>query len=323
MAVLPMAPALVLAGMGHSAVILPWALAALSGALQTMAVGWRLGLTVTIGLSVFGGVGYVAGQEQNAWLAAVVFGIFAFGYGYFKRWGLSTHVMAVVALDMIIVTAKPIDSAASNTVNGLWFAGIILAAGLWGIGVGLILNRIADPFPRTPLPMSQVWRFATLIAIVLAIAMWVVVDRQWEQGGAWFVLTLIIVLQPDYATSVQKIVFRGIGTALGFLIAIAIGMLVDQQWLLTLLAFTLLIIAMVITAKPKIPYWVFVLFLTPSIVLLDSSSGQVVSTADSRLGFTMLGVAIALLLALAAYPFQKRSTTAMSSTGAASQTPRT
>ncbi|MGI9196511.1 MAG: FUSC family protein [Candidatus Nanopelagicales bacterium] len=307
MAIVPMAPAMVLSAMGFPAAILPWSLAALGGTMATMFVGWRLGLALTGALAIFGSLAFAAGQWQNPWMAGLVMGVFAFGYGYTSRWGISSNlIIAVVAIDMITATGAAIVDDQSITTNALLTGAILVAAGLWGILIGLFLSRYLPKTPRTSLSMEHVWSFAIIMAVILGAAMAVVVAQQWQHGGAWFVLTLVVILQPDYMDSVKKIAHRALGTILGFAIALAIVSVIHVSWLVTLLGFAFLAVAMVFIMRPGSPYWVFVTFLTPAIVLMESNLDDAVSVDVARLGFTLLGVAVAALVALAFYPLQKR-----------------
>lgn len=305
-ALLPITPAIVLSGFGYPGVILSWALAALGGSMATSAVGVRLGLAFTGWLALFSILAYYAGQHQNWWLAGIIMAVFAFGYGYTTTWGVSSHLMiAVIAVDMITATAGPIVKDASIANNALLTGLVVLVAGLWGTLIGFGEGRLMPRRPSQGLPIRTVRAFALCIAVILGIAMAVVIERQWQHGGAWFVLTLVIVIQPDYLASTKKALQRALGTTIGFGIGFVVIALVDSQALMTGIAFALLIISMVFIMRPKSPYWVFVMFLTPAIVLLESKPATAMSIDTARLGFTLLGVAVALVLAAIAYPFYR------------------
>lgn len=317
-AVLPMAPAMALAVAGHPEVVLPWSLAALGTMMVTTSVGLRLAFTLTGTLAVAGALGFIAGQQQMPLFAAVVMALFAFWYGHTARWGVSSHlIIAVIAVDMLTVTGTSLVKSADVLTNGIWIGAVLILAGLWGILVGILLAKFTPKAPRQSMSMKQVWWFAITMAVLLGAAMWLVIHEQWQHGGAWFILTLVIVIQPNYQASVKKMFHRAIGTVIGFLIALVVVLLVHQQAFLLLAGFVFLIVAMYFIINPTFPYWVFVMFMTPAIVLMESTVNDAVSLDVSRLGFTLLGVAVALMLALATYPLLRRETTDATTSDAA------
>jgi uncharacterized membrane protein YccC len=147
-----------------------------------------------------------------------------------------------------------------------------------------------------PLNSTRAHAFAIVIAVVTGTAMWFVVHFDWKHGGAWFLLTLFVVIQPNMRATWVKALQRGLGTILGFAIAFAISMVITADWLLYLAGVICLGTAAAMYLSPKRSYWQYATFLTPAIVILEGTSSSIVTTDLQRLRFTLLGVLVALVV---------------------------
>ena len=92
-----------------------------------------------------------------------------------------------------------------------------------------------------------------------------------------------------------------------FRYALIVALLVHWTGLIMLLAVGFMTIAMVLVMKPGTPYWQFVTFLTPAIVLLEGAGSSIVQTDVTRLGFTLLGVAVGMVVLGIAYLIRQRA----------------
>lgn len=298
-----MGPGIVLAALGHAAVLNTWILAALSGWMVGMFVGRQLGLLLAIGLGIFLTLGYAF--AFNPWLAGAVVGCAAAVYGTTARWGVSGRlVTGMVILAFTVAQPTPILTEAGEWPNAALTGLVGLLAALWGLLLGRLMGKSTPKPPVDPLPAQQVGYFAWTLAIVLGAATWFVSFLQWQHGGAWFLLTIIVILQPHYADTLTKTLHRAIGTVAGFAIAMVVALVVPWSGLIMLLAVVFMTIAMVLVMRPGAPYWQFVTFLTPAIVLLEGAGSSIVQTDVTRLGFTLLGVAVGLAVIAVLYPFK-------------------
>lgn len=302
-----MGPGFVLAALGHPAALNTWILAALGGWMVGMFVGRQLGLLLAVGLGIFLTLGY--GFAFNPWLAGAVVGCAAAVYGTTARWGVSGRlVTGMVVLAFTVAQPNPLLTDAGVWTNAALTGVVGLLAALWGLLLGVLMGKSAPKPPLDPLPPQQVTYFAWMAAIVLGTATWFVSYLQWQHGGAWFLLTIIVILQPHYADTLTKTIHRAIGTVAGFVIAMIVALVVPWTGVIMLLAAVFMTIAMVLVMKPGAPYWQFVTFLTPAIVLLESAgSASIVQTDVTRLGFTLLGVAVGLAVIAIVYPFKRRA----------------
>ncbi|NNN13702.1 MAG: hypothetical protein HKL81_08160 [Acidimicrobiaceae bacterium] len=136
--------------------------------------------------------------------------------------------------------------------------------------------------------------FRHAIRLVIATFLSVLVTREAHiSRGYWVFLTVIVVLKPDYATTIRRGVERTIGTVVGVGLAVAVvGGLKMSDYQLIPLIFLLAIGA----------YWVFranyatfVILLTVLVVaLLEIAGLGVVVTAKARLSDTLIGGVVAI-----------------------------
>jgi uncharacterized membrane protein YccC len=116
----------------------------------------------------------------------------------------------------------------------------------------------------------------------------------------WVILTVVIVLKPDFGSVFVRAVQRGIGTVLGAVLGAAILAVVPfGPWLLLPFA----ILAALLPYGRSRNYGLFAVFLTPLVVLLiDLLAPAGWYLALDRLVDTLLGCAIALLVGYAPWP---------------------
>lgn len=140
-------------------------------------------------------------------------------------------------------------------------------------------------------PFRHALRVAVIGAPVLAIT-----NRYGGAYAHWATITLIVCLQPYFASTWARTAERCIGTVLGGLIAAAIGLVVhtDYQLALAMLPLTLCAFAL-----RTVNFGLYIAAITPMVVLLveqlapDGESALYV--ASSRVLWSLLGGALAVL----------------------------
>ncbi len=90
----------------------------------------------------------------------------------------------------------------------------------------------------------------------------------------------------------------------GFVLALLIGEFVSSGPVLYVVGFLLFMVAGIMLMLAK-PYWTFVIFLTPAVILVTSAGSTVDQNAVIRLEATAAGVFITLLVMLALTPLAK------------------
>ncbi len=140
---------------------------------------------------------------------------------------------------------------------------------------------------------TEAGRHALRLAVVAGIAE-VLVQATSLPSGRWVVLTVFIVLKPDYASTLYRSVHRAAGTALGAVMGIAGAQLghLGEGWLIVVVGAYLA----VAYAFLNVAYLVYSVFLTAFlVVLLDVLGNPAIPTAEARLIDTAIGAALAVI----------------------------
>jgi uncharacterized membrane protein YccC len=194
------------------------------------------------------------------------------------------HVLEAIAENLAVLVT--VSTPAGQAVAG--------AAQPWR---AQILSPIRQNFSFASAPMRHALRAGIIATPVLAFTMSV-----HQQFAHWATITMLLCLQPYFSATRERVVERIAGTALGGLLAAAIGLFSQTQLELALTMLPLTVFAFTIRA---VSYGAFVAALTPMVVLLveqivpGSSELQV---AVSRIGYTFLGGALAILGNLLLWP---------------------
>ena len=288
---------LVLAGRGDVASVT--ALAAVAGLLPALMAGPRV--AVATALAVGAGSAAAVAWTAQPWLAALLMGAVSAGVGLSARLGVQRSVtMAPISLAFLI--AEPPMTSAGAPASPLLVGGVALGAALWAVLAGSVLMRGRARAVLQPLSWIRAGSYAVVLALAVGVASWFLIDLDLGHGGAWFVMTLVIVLQPYLQDAWRKTLERAVGTVIGFGIAIGLYTILDFPAVLYVLAAAFMVLALVALQVQHRPYWQYVALLTPAIVLLEGQSSSVVDTALARLGFTLLGAAVAVAIELALAP---------------------
>ena len=275
------------------------AMAAVAGVLSALVVGPRMAVAAAVGLGV-AATAAVAVTDQP-WLAALLMATAAGAVGLSSRVN-AQRVLATAPITLAFLLADPPRDAAGEPVGALVVGVAMLGSALWAALVVSVVMRTHHRPATQVLSWYRAGAYAAVLAVAVGGASWVLVDLQLGHGGAWFVMTLLIVLQPYLKDSWEKTLQRASGTLIGFVIALVLYAILDIPAVLYVMASILMLLALVALVVKQRPYWQFVALLTPAVVLLEGGSGSVVDTAVQRLGFTLLGVAVAVAIELAAVP---------------------
>lgn len=142
-------------------------------------------------------------------------------------------------------------------------------------------------------PASAGLRHAARLAVVVGMA-FVAVRALKLPFGYWATMATLLVLQPSVGTTWPRSLDRAVGSLIGAVIAVVLGMVVHTPLALSLVVFPLICLTM---ALRKVGYILYVIFLTPTFVLvtdLAAPANELIYSA-TRLGNNILGVVLALL----------------------------
>jgi uncharacterized membrane protein YccC len=162
-------------------------------------------------------------------------------------------------------------------------------------------ERVFAPLRQNFSVSSVAMRHALRAAIVATpVLAWTMFDG--NPYAHWATFSLILCLQPYFSATWVRSAERVLGTALGGLVAAAIGLISKTQ---LELAFTMLPLTMFALAIRSVSYTAFIAVLTPMIVLLIEQIEPGYSelyVAVSRVGFTLLGGVLAIVGNLLLWP---------------------
>jgi hypothetical protein len=261
--------------------------------------GWRTGAVIAVPFALLAGLTVWA--APSPWWAAIVLGIAAFLRGYAARAGLhNALMMTVVSLGFLVSEPPQLNSVSPPIFAGL----IVLGTTLWATLI-FALGRKWIPRPSlSKLNPIRVVAYSLSLALLVGLATWFVVAYDLGHSGGWIILTIVVVFQPSLGAGFRKAGYRAAGTLGGFLIAILVGSVASSGPVIYALGAVFFIAALVVMLQGR-PYWMYALLLTPAIVLLESGGSTVSTVAEERLGATMIGVLLTVLVMLLLTPLAR------------------
>jgi len=238
--------------------------------------------------------------------SALLVGLVALIIGLAARRGLSSPIMEVgIALGFLVMSPPDLtnkDSGLFTSINPIVATAILLAlGGFWALLVGTIVHKKAPDVPMNKITdLTVVLPYALALALSTGVVTYLLLDFSAGHLGAWVILTIFVIMKPDHDSTIAKTKDRIQGTFAGTaiaIIAIEILHLFNSQQGLVQLTCAFLFIGIAMAYFVPGPYWVYVMFLTPGVILMDSNA---VSDQDevalTRIAFTLMGIAIALAI---------------------------
>lgn len=291
------APAILAASLGAGAVAGDLVLATMAGLIAATIAPVRPAVLAALALAV--GAALAVPAAASPIFAALLMAGCGIGMGVAALAGISSAV-TLVPITVGFIVSEPPDASAFEV--GLTVA----AAALFGVLLGaLVRRRIPHKAPEAMNPV-RAGAYGVILALLAGISAWIVVDRGLAHAGAWLLMTYFVVMQPYLQDGWIKALQRAGGTILGFVVAIALALVVQ----LTSLEFLLGVVAMVAANWDRIrgcPYWRYTAIMTVGVVLAEGATASVVTTGEQRLLATVAASAASLLAMAALYPVYKRT----------------
>lgn len=267
-------------------------------------VGSRLGAQLAVVTGLLGGAAILL--QGQPWLAGLFVGVIAGLAGRFARRGLESPVLMVPVVVAYLITEPGKFEVGKTVMPGSWqMAGltalVLLGGGLWAALLGLLLMRKLPRPPREQVPAADARPYAWAVGIASGLA--TVVAVLWAPGSsaAWIVLTVILVIRPTRHEMWHKTRDRVLGTIGGGLLAGVVLLTLDfvgAPYGLAV-ALGLVVLAVGLAAQAHLPYWKYVFIITPGVILLEGTPNSGLALDLARVGFTVAGAILALLVAVA------------------------
>lgn len=255
--------------------------------------------------------------------SALLVGLVALIIGLAARRGLSSPILGVgIVLGFLVMSPPDLTNKDSNlftSVNPVMATAILLAlGGFWALVVGKVVHKNAPIVPKNEIrDIFVVVPYALALALSTGIATYFLLTGSAGSLGAWLILTIFVIMKPRVDATMSHTRDRILGTFAGSaiaIIAIAILHIFDSQQGLIQITAALLFVGIAMAYFVPGPYWVYVMFLTPGVILLDSNAvSDQDNVALTRVVFTLMGTAVALgvgfLVQGGARQWRKRSST--------------
>ena len=305
----PAIPAFIFTLLGWGEASNIWMLGTVTGALAILSSSRRLAAVTVVMLAVASALAVL--NQGNPWGSMLIMGVCAAISGIASVRGLVSAVNFFAISVAFFVAQPPVVSTSLSTMQDALVVGFIaLCAGFWGLLIsGSVFRKVHFP-PAAPLQVRHAVVMAAVLAVLVGGAAWIVADRNLGHGGAWLMMTILIVVQPGFSSTFKRSMQRAGGTFAGFGIAIVLSAFVSTPIVMLLVGVVLLGMALLVKMDATREYWQYVVFLTPGVVLVIASSGQEGSLLDlaiSRLGFTIVGSIIGLITVACLRPFYRHS----------------
>ncbi len=265
-------------------------LAGVGAVVAVLAVQFRIALLATVGAGVAAALLTLA--SVTWWSAAIVMSLIALIFGLTARKGWQSGLVPfAIALSFIA-------SDGAQAVTPLSRAAILLGVAFiaWGVIVALITYLFfRNPvLPTKPEPLRTVQGYVVMLTVVTFITQGLAVGLKLDHAGGWLVMTPFLVILPHIRDGFQKSLRRAAGTVVGFGIVLGLSAITSSHVIFSIigaLAFTVAIYAKFKSWN----YFIFALFLTLGIVLLEGLSTSVTSVAVYRLEATIGAIVLSLI----------------------------
>lgn len=281
----------------------PLLLGAVVGAASAMSAGRRIALFQVFLLLLAAPVAVVSGQVPIA--GAGFMALLCLASGMTALWGMNnsfTLIPLVLAYPLIHPPALgSIAVDRNSTAYVLTLSLLLFVGGLWMALVIPVVARHRELPELHPATRRDAVSYTVLITVLCSANTFAVLLINPSSEGAWLILTLIAVTQLGPLKTVRRTAYRLGGTIAGALIAAGIAWVVPGEGAQLALALACLMTAMFFRGGGS--YWLYVSFMTPSVVLL-SSTGNVTATSEYRVLYTVIGASQVLLASAMALGYQ-------------------
>ena len=231
----------------------------------------------------------------------VFFGCVVAASGLAARRRLENQVRMVPINLSIMLTFPPNDGLGhGRTTDALVIMAVSMVAMVWTmvLVVRPVLKRIPPIDPPTDRSNRVADAYALIAGIATGIAAWATLAIWPGLAGAWLLITMLAIIQPEIDGAFGRGAQRVAGTLLGILAAIGLGFLATSAVVDVMIGTVLMVVAIHLLLIARRPYWVGIAVLTPAVVLIIMPGRALLSVTLERLAFTLLGVAVAVPLTM-------------------------
>lgn len=269
------------------------------GLLAVLTGGRELGFLATGILVALTPVAIVAGSVPIA--AAGLMAIMSLMLGRSARFGLH-RVLLVIPIFMTWMLMEPPFWNPGEVVDRtnpdylMWMAIIFAVGSAFPVIVMPLVMKKVQILPTQPHDRADTITYTWTITILTTVAIFVLLEYFPQTSGAWLISTILVLTQVGEVGTVRLTVHRTVGTLIGVAVVailVSIGLPLPVLYVIGLIT---MIAALDVRFGPH--YWLYTALITPTVVLLNSSSStQISGLADQRAAFTVIGALLVVLSA--------------------------
>lgn len=202
---------------------------------------------------------------------------------------------ALIGAPMVAIASGTVAIGSSGAATAM-MGGTVAAGGLWIGFIGWLARRDLPPREPHPVPVVAARYFAVALAGLVGFAAYAAMEWTDSPDAWWLILTLFVVVQPLYASTLQRSAYRVCGTVVGAVVAAIVAEFLESVPLLVSIV-TLSVTVGAIWAKLTQPYWVYATFLTVAVIVPTSADTDTLLFADlERVAFTAAAAAVAVVV---------------------------
>ncbi|MFV0434644.1 MAG: FUSC family protein [Leucobacter sp.] len=260
--------------------------------------GPKVGVAVVVSLAILGVIAIML--EGHTWALATMLLLLGIGYGFAASRGVGSAVLQLPILVPYFMMSPPglfsTDDPKITPQYVLCVVAVIIGAGLWSV---LVLHKAAGirhvkrlevTDPRMPL------LYGTILGIFSAIIMILATTCIFHSHWVWVTLTIYVLADPTELVNWKKMSGRVLGTLAGFGVVTVLALVGTPDEVMLILALPALWFCLYWMVTKK-PYWQYIMFLTLTVVLMNSYGVNTLLMDGQRIGFTIVGAALSVLAA--------------------------
>lgn len=262
-----------------------------------IAGGPRTGLVIVASLAILGATAILL--ADYTWLLAVLLLALGVLYGYAASRGYGSAVVQLPILTPYFMMDPPSLFTDPAVIGPGYIAGVVgvtLLTGLWALLVLHLAMPSRTPKPK-PAPEPRVSiLYGAILGVLSALVMLIATGTELKMHWVWVTLTLYVLADPLNLFTRSKMLGRFGGTMAGFVVVTLLAVAGIPDSVLQILALPALWVCLFFMLTKR-PYWQYTLFLTVTVVLMNSYGVNTLLLDAERFVFTIVGALLSLLAA--------------------------
>lgn len=263
------------------------------GMMTVVQGGRKVGYFATAALILLTPLAIVGGAVPIA--GAALMALTCFGAGVSAAWGLHTGFIGIpLVMAFLLINPPTISSVAPDRDSTPYLVAMMVLIGFGSLWIVIImpilLRKTAAPSLKSN-SRSDTIEYTIIITVLCSFGTFAVLFLGLNAHGAWLIITLIVIVQLGPQRTLRMTVSRVGGTLAGALLAALVIAVVPSSSVQLGIGLVTLFAALIARLGPS--YWLFVVFLTPTIILL-TASGDAAEVTEQRVLYTVAAGAMVL-----------------------------